>query len=741
MSDGFGLTDGTGAEDDIGEVVRRSRPNRSRRYILPMVVASVLALSAVWSVSPIWQSDLSEPELPAGLKAYIPHAAIVIGSNADFVSQGWPGNGNQMNPYVISGLEIDGLGFQDGIFISNTTVHYTIQGCYIYNSWQAGVFLYNAPDGKVLDCVLTGNSPFGIRISSSSGMSVINDTCTGASEAGISVDAAPGTVITGNTCSGCGEGIEVLYSNGCTISGNVCQGNSGDGIYAQGSDHVVTQNTCGDNGREGIEVHYGSGLLIAENWCSNNILLLTAVDNSNVSRNIVNRGIEAWASSHNDINNNTCTGSSTGISVSGTSVLGSPENLIADNNCSGCWQGIAIWPSAYDGSTVNVSGANTLARNDCTNCTIGIYLHITDYALLIDNNCSDSSVGVELEQSHWTVIRSTVLVRDSAAGVLIRDSTYATLRDNLMVSAGISIVGDTAPEWALQDIDTSNTVNGLPVRYVKGALSGQVVTGYGQVIVAASKNLEVRNQVIDNATTGIALGFCNNVTVANSYCTNNSLVGILFDRSENCTASDNVCGWNKDGMRLETSASSLVTNNTCTHNAQSGITVLGSFENMFYGNNTIRNNTCSYNTLDGILVQWSQYNEIYYNLLLLNLRYGVYLSSPSPWRMPYPIYTQFNLIYGNSFMGNHGGTAQALDGGQNNWWNLTASGNYWDDHQTPDANGDGIVDTPYPVGNSYDYYPLTSYPPSPIPEMEPVVVALVAAITGLVLCVWSRRRR
>ena len=709
------------------------------------MLVSFVAVSLLMSAILVLQSNPAYSPSPVGSKAYTPHAAIVIASDADFSTQGWPGSGSVANPYLIAGLEIDGLAFQSGIFISNTSKHYIIQGCYIYNSWQAGVFLYNAPDGEILDCLLSDNEPFGIRISSCSGMSVVNNTCAGASEAGISVSQTPGTIVTNNTCSNNGEdGITVTYSDDCTISGNICLGNSDHGILAWGSNNIVTENTCNDNYYWGIEVCYGSGLLVAENHCGECNLLLNHVTDSVVSRNaIVGRGIEAWGSRHNDINNNSCLyPGGYGISLSGSSLLGdSPENLIADNNCSGCGSGIKIWPTSYDGGTSNISGANTLARNDCTNCTTGIYLYVTDYAALVENNCSDSTVGIKLEQSHWTSITGNRLERSSSAAVIILESTYATLRDNQMVSAGISIVGDTAPEWALQDIDTSNTVNGVPVCYVRGALSGQTLSGYGQVIVAASKNFEVRGQTIDNASIAVAVGFCTNVTVADSSCTNNSLQGILFEYSEGCTATNNSCRWNPDGIKLENSESCLVSNNTCSNNTHSGIMVLGDSYNSFFGNNTIRNNSCSHN-LDGILVQWSQYNLIHHNLLVWNSRNGVYLSSPSPWRMPYPIYTQFNLVWGNTFMANNGGGVQAADGGDNNWWNLTSSGNYWDDHQTPDDNGDGIVDVPYPIaGGSYDYYPLTSYPSSPIPEMNAVGLVTAAIITGLVLCLWSRRRR
>ena len=68
-----------------------------------------------------------------------------------------------------------------------------------------------------------------------------------------------------------------------------------------------------------------------------------------------------------------------------------------------------------------------------------------------------------------------------------------------------------------------------------------------------------------------------------------------------------------------------------------------------------------------------------------------------------------NLIYYNDFINN---SIQCLDQG-NNFWNVSNSGNYWDDFDEPsegayDNNSDGIIDMPYNIsaGNNQDLYPL-----------------------------------
>ena len=77
------------------------------------------------------------------------------------------------------------------------------------------------------------------------------------------------------------------------------------------------------------------------------------------------------------------------------------------------------------------------------------------------------------------------------------------------------------------------------------------------------------------------------------------------------------------------------------------------------------------------------------------------------------------LVTHNSLILNNNSTAtynalkaQASDDGPENRWNGSREGNYWSDWTSPDSDGDGIVDAPYPVkgGDNYDNYPLTKSP-------------------------------
>jgi len=70
-------------------------------------------------------------------------------------------------------------------------------------------------------------------------------------------------------------------------------------------------------------------------------------------------------------------------------------------------------------------------------------------------------------------------------------------------------------------------------------------------------------------------------------------------------------------------------------------------------------------------------------------------------------------IWRNIFKNNRpGGTnpqvVYSIEVGQSNNWDVYGIGNYWSDHLSPDIDKNGIVDTPYDLGDGSDKYPVTN---------------------------------
>jgi len=132
--------------------------------------------------------------------------------------------------------------------------------------------------------------------------------------------------------------------------------------------------------------------------------------------------------------------------------------------------------------------------------------------------------------------------------------------------------------------------------------------------------------------------------------------------------------------------------------------------------------------------------KVHNNRIGNSTSYGVWVDSQSGG----------DRFYNNSFYFNNGSNdtyneshVQAYDAGLN-FWNTPAPdygthgyGNFWYDWQSPDDNGDGIVDLPYSLdGGAKDDYPRTNA--QPIPEISSLF--LLIGLMVLLSVIFRRRR-
>jgi parallel beta-helix repeat protein len=154
---------------------------------------------------------------------------IEILSDNDFVSQGWPGEGTQEQPYVIEGLYImTYYGATTGITIHNTRASFTIQNCTIIDYDDTvdgtGIDLANVTNGVIFNNTFPMGL-YGVHIQNSSHCSLSNNSFTQYTEA-VHVEESADLTIEQNRMVGPVTGMNLLSANFITVTNNTLHNNA-----------------------------------------------------------------------------------------------------------------------------------------------------------------------------------------------------------------------------------------------------------------------------------------------------------------------------------------------------------------------------------------------------------------------------------------------------------------------------------------------------------------------------------
>jgi parallel beta-helix repeat protein len=197
------------------------------------------------------------------------------------------------------------------------------------------------------------------------------------------------------------------------------------------------------------------------------ILLRSGVDHCNISDNIASNN------------------------YNGVILYESCDNIITGNTASNNeWSGIGL---------LNNSSNNTIIGNTANNNKrAGIGLNISsNNNTITGNTVSSNKVGIHLNLSSYNTLTNNNASNNVQFGIWLRRSPYNTVRGNVMDHNGIiNLMGKdtrTVEEWD-NDIDTSNTVNGMPVYYFYNQ-SDLIIDNYTtkKIWVVGCTNVTVRN--------------------------------------------------------------------------------------------------------------------------------------------------------------------------------------------------------------------------------------------------------
>jgi parallel beta-helix repeat protein len=159
----------------------------------------------------------------------------------------------------------------------------------------------------------------------------------------------------------------------------------------------------------------------------------------------------------------------------------------------------------------------TVLKNTITNNSIGISLQIFScYNFISGNNITGNGIGIGIYYSHGNTLRDNC----------INDNEY-----NLWVG---SLLWDSGSAF-INDIDTSNTVNGKPVYYWINQQDKTIPSDAGYVGLVRCSKITVQGLNLTHNGQGVLLIETNNSIVTGNYIAENNYGVVLFGTVAPCT--------------------------------------------------------------------------------------------------------------------------------------------------------------------------------------------------------------
>jgi len=448
----------------------------------------------------------------------------------------------------------------------------------VYN-YELGVSLLSS-NGNTIENNNISSNGIGCDLYRSDKNTIDNNTLKGVEDGigyggggGILFEESEENTVLNNDITRMSVGIFLLGSKNNHVIGNEMLENM-QGVLIQGSGgNIVEENSLTENFQIGIQISEST----------NNTLV-----NNDVSGTGRSWGIILMGTSGNEIVNNSVRDHQYGISS-----LLSDGDLIENNELKDNVMGLNLGLLSFFFAP---SDGNEVINNQMIDNEIGIYSLASNNNNITDNEIKDNAdVGVMLlgigmfgsvEGSAGNQIRDNVvesnmagiiglLVHDTTiidnelsgneeVSIMLSDSTENHIEDNTM-TRGLVVLGQELEHWNTHDIDTSNTVDGSPVYYLKNEDDVKVPSDAGQVILANCADVTIEGLDINEVFGGVVIGFSDDISIANNELSQNQM-GIFLWRSHNNVLTQNTISNNEFGIELGSSEDNVIYRNRFINN-------------------------------------------------------------------------------------------------------------------------------------------------------------------------------
>ena len=272
---------------------------------------------------------------------YTTHAPIRIDSDADFgigINGVSAGNGSAGNPWIIEGWDIDGTGYENCIYIGNTTDYFVVRDSNLYDAEKSELYLYYVQNSSLTNNIVSLGSFYGIYLlysenntltynqlsanhyaiylwhSENNRISNNNVLAVYSYYQGITIRESDNSIINNNTVIGYRQLLRITDSDNNTIENNTLDWCSVYAAYFYNSNNNLISNNNLSNNDDGIMLTSSDNNIVKNNNASLNtrsIVLAGSVNNTiinNTLASIKSLGITLQYSSYNTVINYNMTG-------------------------------------------------------------------------------------------------------------------------------------------------------------------------------------------------------------------------------------------------------------------------------------------------------------------------------------------------------------------------------------------------------------------------------------------------